>query len=256
MAPFTICPGSIADYDRLAIWHYRSGRPATCVRVLIARAQRDPAILAAARRTGRAAMFEPVGVLVVSMPVLSGPWRTIAWPGLYAPAARTPAARRDAAARINRDIRVISRVVVDPRWRGAGVATALVRAYLADPLTPRTEALAAMGAACPLFERAGMRPIPFPPARRTRRLLATLDRLWIDPLALADPAGLLGSLGPATRRRLIAALRSFALENRDTRRAASSTDLELVTLAARRVLCRPVAYVADAGPSTDPPPHG
>ncbi len=131
--------GSIEDYDALGGCHYRGGRPATWTRVL-----------RAWRGTPRGPLL--AGVLVVSRPTLNAAWRDLPWPGRY-----TRGPLRPRALRINRELRCISRVVVEPRSRGMGVARRLVGAYLRSPQTPATEALAAMGAFCPFFERAGMR---------------------------------------------------------------------------------------------------
>jgi hypothetical protein len=111
---------------------------------------------------------EVCGVLVVSMPSLNGRWRGAAWPE---PAGGDKRAR---ARRLNESVRTISRVIVEPRWRGLGVATRLVREYLRRPLTERTETVAAMGAACPFFARAGMREWRLAPDRRGVRLIAAL----------------------------------------------------------------------------------
>lgn len=62
----------------------------------------------------------PLGVLVVSMPVLNSRLRPLAWPSRY----RTGDRRADAR-RINRELRTLSRVIVDPRVRGIGLATRL-----------------------------------------------------------------------------------------------------------------------------------
>lgn len=148
--------GGIADYDALAPHHYRGGRPAT--RVLVRRAI----------RTMPGGTESLAGVLVVSMPTLNGAWRRHAWPG------RFEGDKRRAASRINRDLRCLSRVVVDPASRGLGVARRLVEDYLAAPLTPATEAVAQMGAVCPFFERSGMRAYPLALGPDDARLLDAL----------------------------------------------------------------------------------
>ncbi|HYE01768.1 MAG TPA: GNAT family N-acetyltransferase [Phycisphaerales bacterium] len=130
-------PGTRADYAALARFHYRAGAPATMVGVV------------RAVEPGRG---ELAGVLVVSMPTLNGPWRELAWPGRYAGPDRRRGLRR-----LNAEVRTISRVVVEPRYRGLGLGRRLVEAYLRRPLTAATEAVAAMGGACPFFARAGMR---------------------------------------------------------------------------------------------------
>ncbi|UYV12467.1 MAG: GNAT family N-acetyltransferase [Phycisphaera sp.] len=158
----TIEAGVPADLAPLARFHYAAGRPGPIARVL--RAVDDN---------------EVVGVLVASMPTLNGRWRPIAWPGEY----DTPDKRANAL-RLNHDVRVISRVIVDPRYRGRGLAVRLVRAYLDNPQTARTEALATMAHACPFFERAGMRRIELPPSKADARLLRALDRHGLEPADL------------------------------------------------------------------------
>ena len=114
--------GTMRDYHALARFHYRATRPATIARILTLD---DPN------------HDEPVGVLVLSMPTLNGRWRDEAWPGRFRARDRSAA-----AARINRELRTISRVIIDPRYRGLGLAARLVRAYLSSPDTPATEAIA------------------------------------------------------------------------------------------------------------------
>lgn len=164
-----IAPGTIDDYHALARYHYLGARPATCVR-----------ILRATRTTAHTSVL--AGVLVVSMPTFNGVWRRQAWPGRY----DTPDKRANAR-RINRELRCISRVIVDPRSRGLGVASALVRAYLADPMTPATEAVAAMGGVSPFFVRAGMTEYRLPRPPHDARLHDALDHARTPIESLANP---------------------------------------------------------------------
>jgi hypothetical protein len=234
----TIRSGTRADLDRLACFHYRASRPATCVRVLVA-CENDGGAT-------RGESSSPIAVLTVSMPAVNGSWRDAAWPFRYRPLRPTGRMRRACLRRLNSEVRTISRVIVEPRYRGLGIAARLIRAYLDDPLTPHTEAVAAMGRFCPMFERAGMSAVPCPPSRRVIRLRGVLRKLGIEPWRLADPATLLESLSTDTRARLVRALRVFAADHRDTRARAGSGDVELVGLAARRIDCRPAAYVHSA----------
>jgi len=167
-------PGRIADYHELARLHYRAARPATVSAVHVARDT----------RTGDA-----IGVMVVSMPTLNGAWRALAWPGRYAPLAGTPALPRGTfVERMNRELRCISRVIVEPRWRGRGVATELVRRYLASPLSKHTEAVAAMGRTCRFFEAAGMRRCALPLGARAARFLDAMEFCGVERWRLAMPA--------------------------------------------------------------------
>lgn len=156
--------GELSDYRGLASHHYRAGLPA--VPVLALRAVCE----------GRV-----VGAIVVAMPVLNGPWRRTAWPGWLDGLDK----RRHAAA-VNAQVRTIARLAVTPQFRGRGVGSELVRAYLADPLTEKTEALAAMAALCPVFARAGMRQVPSPLSRAAARVLRSLRERNVPTWALAD----------------------------------------------------------------------
>ncbi|HRQ71742.1 MAG TPA: hypothetical protein PLU35_01805 [Phycisphaerales bacterium] len=228
-ANIAIEPGTMRDYDALAVFHYRAGPPAT-----VARGHSGmPAIL----RARDAETGSLVGVLVVSMPTLNGSWRELAWPGRY-----STADKRRNAARINAELRCISRVVVDPRWRGLGVAGRLVRAYLENPLTLATEALAAMGSLCPFFERAGMTPYTLPPASHDARLLDALWECGVEPWSLLDPP--LAQRTLERRPWLERELRAWARGSPTTRRHAAADAPALTRLAAARVSVRITAYAA------------
>jgi len=206
--------GDLRDYDALAPFHYRAARPATVVRILTLRES------AAAR---------PAAILILSMPTLNGAWRRDAFPALAGLLHDKPAAARW----INTNLRTISRVIVEPRWRSLGLARRLVRAYLRHPLTPCTESIAAMGPYCPFFIAAGMRAIPCPVARAERRLARalTLLRISSDQLILA----------PRTRE-LARAIRRWARASRRTTHLAHAPLHRLIPLAQSALLARPIAF--------------
>lgn len=179
------------------------------------------------------------GVLVVSRPTLNARWRRLAWPGRYED--RDLRAR---AVRLNAEVRTISRLIVDPRFRACGVGTRLVRAYLADPLTARTEAVSAMGEACPLFERAGMTPIRMAQRPQDGRLERFLAGRGAAPESLVDAAGVAGLWADGDAQR---ELRMWANASRRTRRLLESPEGELCRQAARALLAEPVAYLAGGG---------
>lgn len=193
-------PGGREDLAALAPLHYCAGDRPGVERVLVAR---WPAL-------GE----QPAGVLAAARPALNGAWRRIAWPGLF-----EGVDRREAARRLNERVRTIARVIVDPRARGLGVGVALVRAYLADPLTPCTEAVASMGSVSPFFERAGMRAVRCPVSPALGRLLARLELLRVEPFRLACPEVALGRAG-RRRDEVEAALRAWARASRATYRLA------------------------------------
>jgi ABC-type lipoprotein export system ATPase subunit/GNAT superfamily N-acetyltransferase len=135
---FRIVRGDIHDYDALSQFHYLAGRPAAHKRVYVVR-RRGPLGVA------------PAAVLVVSPPVPCVRGRNIMLGRRY-----LGRCRKGALARLNREMECISRVIVHPVYRGCGLAVRLVRHALRQSPTPYVEALAAMGAVHPLFQRAGM----------------------------------------------------------------------------------------------------
>lgn len=178
---------SLPEARPLLAAHYAPGFPARVCLTLGAwlPATSNPLHVQETRecRPTRAFTSDPVlaGVLTVSYPTLNDRWRAIAWPGAF-----DTLDKRRRASLLNAELRRISRVVVDPRFRGMGVASALVRAYLRRPLTSRTEVVAAMGEWCRCFERAGMLPVLCPPPARDVALRIALKRMRVSPESLAD----------------------------------------------------------------------
>lgn len=261
--PFRISRGTADDLRALSVFHYRTsslatdasggshakcGLPATIAQVLVARFSRQAVATTASLR--RLEADDVIGVLGVSMPALNAPgrWRERAWPDLFAAAT----SRREQAHAVNTHLRTISRVIVDPRFRGVGVASALVRAYLASPLTEATEALAAMGHVSGFFTAAGMTQV-WPvkddgtacaaraaggmggaqvTSRADARLLACLAAMrgsgrgshhlprGVETWELLDADGLLKGLSRADVRVLDDGLRAWARASRATRALA------------------------------------
>ena len=219
--------GTPADYTALAHWHHRSGRPASIVRTL---------------RAVDALTGELTGVAVIAMPTLNGVWRDIAWPGRYSTGDKRVNARR-----LNAEVRRIARVVVEPRHRGVGLARRLVDAYLNEPLTVRTEAVATVARFSRFFERAGMRAIDLPLQARDARLLDAMEHAGVEPFRLATP-------GSAWRRAV--ASTSEAFMERELRRWSQDRGAETQRFRTRRdllwkracctVAARMRAYVSEA----------
>lgn len=224
--PIRLRRGTLADYQALARFHYRGGVPARCVRVLVA----EP------RSTSPVSGHEPVGVLVVAMPTRHGWWRRLAWPGCF-----DGPDRRQALRRLNASVRTIARVVIEPRWRGVGLARRMVRAYLRRPLTVATEAVAVMGAWCPFLAAAGMTEYRLPQAR-TLRLSDALAAANIAPaqLLILSPRRLERWL--SRRGWLMRELHRWARASRSTQCLVGGPPAALVRAAAGHLLAPPVAY--------------
>lgn len=221
--------GTLADYAGLARFHYRAARPASVCRVL-------RAVVAGSGGASRVA-----GVLVVSHPTLNGAWREMAWPARYVVGV---ADRVACARRLNREVRRISRVIVDPRDRGRGIASRLVGAYLADPITPATEAVSAMGRLSPFARSAGMVEYAMPPRPADDRLADMLDAVGLAPWELLDAE----RVGAAREQRAGLLEWELGVWARDVRASVpkamrdEQSVFSLAPLAAARLCAPPVAY--------------
>lgn len=190
----TIERGDLRDFAALERFHYRGERPGGVTAVWIARTtgrtveQRHRALWRDAEgdeergfENEEAPAGEIVGALVYGMPDLSCAARNVALGDRYA-----GLSAREAAVLINWEVRVIRRVVVDPRYRGLGIAVALVRRALEEAETPITEALAVMGRVHPFFERAGMRRVEGTSRPADDRLDDALWHVGVDASALRN----------------------------------------------------------------------
>ncbi|MEM7628732.1 MAG: GNAT family N-acetyltransferase [Planctomycetota bacterium] len=221
--------GTWDDYASLAHHHYRAGRPATRERVLCAH-----------RRLPNGST-RIAGALVVSRPTLNGAHRQLAWPGRYHGAAARDEQRAQAA-RINRELRCISRVVVEPASRGLGIAKRLVEAYLNDPAAPAAESIASMGAACPFFERAGMTAYPLLPTPAALRFGDALAHAGIEPRCACAPA----AASALAADPLIASEAHRWRTSRGRGRPACTDDAHAIRLASAALIAPGVAFAWSA----------
>ncbi|MEN3047950.1 MAG: GNAT family N-acetyltransferase [Candidatus Caldarchaeales archaeon] len=211
MRGLEVSRGTLRDYEELAEFHYRGGRPAYVEAVF------------AARIGG-----ELAGVIVY----------TSVYPDLKARNAALPFLR-DLRRRLGREGYVrwlnehftrISRVVVHPKFRGIGLGAELVRRTM--PLTGKAyvETLAVMARYNPFFERAGMKRVEVDRdlPRGVKAALELLEGLGADDFVLRDRklfVGWYSSLRPGERREVREALRRavagfFPVRSLDAREVA------------------------------------
>jgi GNAT superfamily N-acetyltransferase len=170
-----ILPGERSDYERLATYHYRVEKPAVITAVFVARPRGS---LGAFRRG-------PAGVIVYAMPSPRLELRAAATGHRFA-----GLDRQTELALLNRNIRCIARVIVEPRFRGIGLAHRLVRETMPRMNVPIVEALAVMPRVNPFLERAGM--IMFEPRVRLEHveLLEALNAVGVQENDLVNPPAL------------------------------------------------------------------
>jgi len=170
--------GSRSDYLALASFHYKGAHPGAITSVFSA-VHEAPTVIG--RYLAREAERCVIGVLVRSLPHLGCSLRDRATHGRY-----RGLGGKASASLINREVRTISRVVIDPRWRGVGLAVQLVKHALLQPETVFTEALAAMGHVHPFFERAGMQRYERPPRPEHARMIDALSHAQLAVHKLAS----------------------------------------------------------------------
>lgn len=156
---FHIESGRKADYDFFAPMHYRHRDELGFVdKVFVLR---------------DGVGGDPLGIVVYAHGPLELNLRNVATNGRF---------RRNPK-RLNRELRILRRLVIHPDIRGCGVGHWLMRKTLPMAGVPYVECLAAMGQVNPVFEKAGMQRIGIcapPPGRK--RLLSWLRRQGADPL--------------------------------------------------------------------------
>ena len=159
-----IVPGCLDDYKQLAHYHYRDSRLTAYAAVF-------------AMRFGD----ETIGVIVYTMPSPGLELRNIAMDNLFAGFDRPTQ-----LALINKNIRRISRVIIEPRFRTLGLASRLVRETMPQINVPIIEAMAVMGKVNPFFEKAGMTAYTAKMPERCVQLLEALSMVGIEKEELID----------------------------------------------------------------------
>jgi GNAT superfamily N-acetyltransferase len=215
----SITSGRASDYAAFARWHYLGhGRPGPVSDVLLV------------MHAGRA-----VGVAVFGYPHLLLKARARALPDL-APGKIS----REGAAHLNANLRLLQRVVVEPRYRGLGIAGRLIAAGLARVPTRYVECIAQMGDFSDFLLRAGFERVadinPPPAAARLRQRMQ-LHGLTQSDLLRGDLPGDVAT-----------ALRQFARSRVQTgngarRKRALELDPELLRRALARLGARPAYFL-------------
>jgi ABC-type lipoprotein export system ATPase subunit/GNAT superfamily N-acetyltransferase len=153
-------PGCKRDYQDFATMHYRTTDELGFV---------DKVFVLRERAGG-----EPLGIVVYSHGPMELALRNQATQKRFC---RNPAL-------LNREVRILRRLVIHPDVRGCGLGYRLVRRTLPLVGTRYVECLAAMGAVNPVFEMAGMQRIGLCSAPREQaEALEALRALDVDPFA-------------------------------------------------------------------------
>jgi hypothetical protein len=170
--------GTRQDYESLSQYHYREHNLGPYAAVF--------AMKGKFRNTERlqtvSAGHLTVGVIVYSMPAAGAQLRSVATGGVFAGLDKSTQLKL-----INKNIRTISRLVIEPRFRSLGLAARLVKETMPIMDVPFVEALAVMGRVNPFFEKAGMTRFDAPPAAGCVRLIEAFGAVGVDERDLIDP---------------------------------------------------------------------
>ena len=171
-----IVPAGLDEYNELGRFHYREGaaRPHVAIYAI-----KDMHPLVA--RLGGLA-----GVIVYTMPVPNLELRNVATDGRFTGLGD----RRMQLQMANKYIRCISRVIIEPRYRGLGPAGWLVAETMPRLGVPIVEAIAVMGRVNPFFERAGMKRYEGRGTARSIQLIEALGMVGIDESKFIDPSAM------------------------------------------------------------------
>jgi GNAT superfamily N-acetyltransferase len=167
-----IVPADADVYRKLARFHYRDSRlgPYSAIYAI-----EDS-------HPFRSRFLEQVGVIVYSMPAPSLELRNAATCSYF-----TGLGGRTRQLQIvNENIRCISRVIIEPRYRGLGLASWLVRETMPKMNVSIIESLAVMGAVNPFFEKAEMKAYTAKMPSRCVQMTEALSLLGIEGSMLLD----------------------------------------------------------------------
>lgn len=158
-------------YEQLSQYHYRDEALGP-VRFIFAMTDQHPR-----RRHGQAV----AGVIVYGCPTANLAIRNRVTGGIFA-----GADLKTGLALLNAQVLTIKRVIIEPRYRGLGLAARLVRETMPLTGSPMIEAIAAMGGVHPFLAKAGMREYVRGTDAKTERMRAALETVGIGEEAWAD----------------------------------------------------------------------
>ena len=219
-----IVPGCLDDYKRLARYHYRGSHlgPASAIFVL-----------------SRAGCKTPVGVIIYSNAPAVLELRNIATNHVF-----VGLDKNTQLGLINANIRRISRVIIEPRFRGLGLASQLVRETMPLVNVPIVEALAVMGWVNPFFEKAGMKAYKAQPSAACVQFIEALSIIGVEQDKLIDAEQVqqkLERLGDRKARFVEYQIRHFLKSH--GRRRDMPPGLERTQYILTKLTARPVYYI-------------
>ena len=225
-----IVRGCSDDYRQLAHYHYRDSRPGPFTAIFTLKP--DSGLT---RQSGT----RNVGVIIYSTAIPEVKLRNVATSNFFA-----GFDKRTQLALINKNIRCISRLIIEPRFRGLGLASRLVRRTMPKMNVPIIEAMAVMGFVNPFLEKAGMKAYTAKIPVRSLQLTEALSMVGIEAKELIDPQEVLRKLDrlPAPKSEFIERqIRRFLQSY--SRRRNMQPGLERTRYVLSKLTERPIYYI-------------
>lgn len=221
--------GTLDDYHKLASYHYCDSTPVAVKAVFVMRPKRALGSFGT----------KPAGVIVYAMPNPRVELRRAATDGFFA-----GFDRQAELALINHNIRCIARVVIEPRFRGIGLATQLVHETMGRMNVPIVEALGVMPKVNPFLEKAGMTVYPPRLPLHHVELIEALSAVGIEEDRLTDARGVqerLDTLPRSASDFLETSIRRFLKSH--GRRRLMRPGLERTRYIVSKLTSRPAYYI-------------
>lgn len=225
-----IIQGTKTDYEQLSKYHYRNEKIGPYVAIFALKAK------------GKLALSlnqMAVGVIVYTMPSPSVELRNIALSDFF-----TGLDKQTRLSLINSNIRTISRVVIDPRFRRLGLVVKLVSQTMPKLNVTIIEAMAVMGLVNPFFERAGMTAYKAPLPARCVQMIEAFAYVGIKESRLIDAKKVQKKIDRLCGRKSVfleKQMRTFLQSYGKRRLMADSLDRTRYIL--NKLTARPVYYI-------------
>lgn len=171
-AYMTVSEATMEDYELLESFHYLGNRPAFMThkfRLTYKGYSQD-------------SREKTIGIIIFQSPFLTCSARNKAMPQYKR------SNTKEGAELVNREIVRLSRIIIHPKFRGAGLAVKLVKETMALTGKRVVETIAAMARYNPFFEKAGMTKVGVMKLTKQQRgILSIVKKLGSDPVLMHSP---------------------------------------------------------------------
>ncbi len=223
-----IAKGTFSDYKELSKYHYRNAKTGPLTNIFVLKPKEKSSLDA-----------KTIGVIVYSMPNPCLELRNIATGNFF-----TGLDRKIQISLLNKTVRRISRIIIEPRFRGLGLAAQLVRETMPLVNVPIIEASGVMGMANPFFEKAGMTAYIAPPKTSCIRMIEAFDAIGIVDSMLINPLEVHRDIEFLTRKKRQFIEKEFRIFLKSfSNKRYCSPSLERTEFVLSRLTERPMYYI-------------